>query len=185
MTGWVLSLYPRNWRQRYGAEVAALSEELIEAGETSRLQACLNLAAGGAAEWRRVLVSRAVLIRLAALAVTATVLAVLVHSTVRGAAARATRPYFEAHPAGWLLTAAEALWVGAELAEFCRGRWSRAWHDRQRETPPGQRAFLPLLAVAGAVATAGIYLAPPVFPVAAIEPGRAAFAAGLALAEAD
>jgi hypothetical protein len=47
---WLLVLYPRAWRDRYGAEVASLNEELIRAGETTPLRAGLGLIAGAAVE---------------------------------------------------------------------------------------------------------------------------------------
>ena len=55
VTGWLLALYPRSWRDRYGAEVASLTEELIRAGETRPLPAGLNLVAGAAVERARAL----------------------------------------------------------------------------------------------------------------------------------
>jgi protein-S-isoprenylcysteine O-methyltransferase Ste14 len=51
--GWLLALYPRAWRKRYGREVAALTEDLIGAGTTTPLRAGLNLAATAAVEWAR------------------------------------------------------------------------------------------------------------------------------------
>jgi protein-S-isoprenylcysteine O-methyltransferase Ste14 len=181
VTARLLALYPRGWRERYGPEVAALSDELIAAGETTRLRAWLDLAAGGAAEWRRLLVSRAVLVRAATLAAVAAGLVLTVRSTVRGAGigASATRPYFTDHPAGWLLTVAELTWIVTELAEFRRGRRSQPW--RERGARPGQRAFVPLAVAATAVGTAAVYLAPPVFPGAAIQPGKVSFAVGLVM----
>jgi len=181
VTGRLLVLYPRSWRERYGPEVAALSDELIAAGETTRLRAWLDLAAGGAAEWRRLLVSRTVLVRAVTLAAIAAGLAVAVSSTVRGAGigASATRPYFDNHQAGLLMLLAEVTWAVTELAEFRRGRRSQAW--RQRDARPGQRAFWPLSLAAAAACTAVVYLAPPVFPAAAIRPGSGSFTAGLAV----
>jgi protein-S-isoprenylcysteine O-methyltransferase Ste14 len=46
---WLLALYPRAWRDRYGREVADLTEELIRAGDTTPLRAGLELAAAAAA----------------------------------------------------------------------------------------------------------------------------------------
>jgi hypothetical protein len=51
----LLALYPRPWRDRYGAELASLTEDLISAGEITQLSAVLNLAGGAALEWGRVL----------------------------------------------------------------------------------------------------------------------------------
>jgi protein-S-isoprenylcysteine O-methyltransferase Ste14 len=181
VTARLLALYPRGWRERYGAEVAALSEELVAAGETTRFRARLDLAAGGAVEWRRLLLSRAVLVRAVTLAAVAAGLVLTVRSTIRGAGigASATRPYFDDHPAGWLLTVAELTWIVTELAEFRRGRRSQPW--RERDARPGQRAFLPLALATAAAATAVVYLAPPVFPGAAIQPGKVSFAVGLVM----
>jgi hypothetical protein len=51
----LLALYPRPWRDRYGAELAILTGDLISAGEITPLSALLNLAGGAALEWGRVL----------------------------------------------------------------------------------------------------------------------------------
>ena len=51
----LLALYPRAWRDRYGAELAGLTEDLINAGEIRPLSAVVNLAGGAALEWGRVL----------------------------------------------------------------------------------------------------------------------------------
>jgi hypothetical protein len=40
---WMLMLYPRSWRRRYGEEVGDLSEELLAAGEATRLRLGLEL----------------------------------------------------------------------------------------------------------------------------------------------
>lgn len=50
---WLLALYPRAWRDRYGREVIRLTGELIRAGDTTPRRAALNLARGAATEWRR------------------------------------------------------------------------------------------------------------------------------------
>ena len=46
----LLALYPRAWRDRYGAELAGLTEDLINAGEIRPLSAVVNLAGGAALE---------------------------------------------------------------------------------------------------------------------------------------
>jgi hypothetical protein len=63
----LLAMYPRTFRDRYGAELARLTDELISAGEITPLLAVLNLAGGAALEWGRVLTGS----RRAALAVSA------------------------------------------------------------------------------------------------------------------
>jgi protein-S-isoprenylcysteine O-methyltransferase Ste14 len=59
MSGWpvrrLVALYPRAWRERYGGEVADLTDELISEGRTTRLRAGLELAEGAVAEHGRVL----------------------------------------------------------------------------------------------------------------------------------
>jgi hypothetical protein len=55
LTRWLLALYPRYWRDRYGPEVADLNEQLINAGETTRLRAGLGMIAGAAIERGRAL----------------------------------------------------------------------------------------------------------------------------------
>jgi len=51
----LLALYPRAWRDRYGAEVVRLTEELIAAGETTPAQGALNLASAAVVERGRAL----------------------------------------------------------------------------------------------------------------------------------
>ena len=53
VTRLLLALYPRAWRDRYGAEVTSLTDELIRAGETTPLPAGLNLVAGAMMERAR------------------------------------------------------------------------------------------------------------------------------------
>jgi hypothetical protein len=68
----LLALYPRAFRDRYGAELARLTDELIGAGEITPLLAVLNLAGGAVLEWGRVLTgSRRVALAAAATAVIA------------------------------------------------------------------------------------------------------------------
>lgn len=62
---WLLALYPRAWRNRYGREVASLAEELVRAGDTTPRRAALNLAVAAAVERGRA-VSRATAAMLAA-----------------------------------------------------------------------------------------------------------------------
>ena len=68
----LLALYPQAFRDRYGPELARLTDELISAGEITPLLAVLNLAGGAALEWGRVLTSsRRAALTVAAAAVTA------------------------------------------------------------------------------------------------------------------
>ena len=53
LVAWVLRLYPRSWRDRYGGEVADLTEELVESGTTSQPRGAAGLAAFAAVERAR------------------------------------------------------------------------------------------------------------------------------------
>lgn len=68
----LLALYPRAWRDRYGPEVASLTDELIAAGETTPLQGALDLLAGALAERGRALAeSRSVALAMTVAAIVA------------------------------------------------------------------------------------------------------------------
>lgn len=172
----LLGLYPRCWRDRYGAEVADLADELIAAGDTTRLRAALDLAAGAGVEHWRVLTSRAVLVPAAAAGAVLAGIALAVSRTLHGAAAR--RPYFEIHPVGVLLAVIELGWLFMEVGEFARGRLSRHWPGRSATTR--QRGYWLATGGCAIVTTLTMYLLPPVVPAAAIRPGGAAFAVGVA-----
>jgi protein-S-isoprenylcysteine O-methyltransferase Ste14 len=170
MIGRLVALYPRGWRERYGAEVAGLTRELVAARQMSRLRAGLDLVSGAAAEWRRLAVRQ---VNLAPAAAAAVGVALVVRATAGGGA---RRPYFDSHPAGWLLDLAELAWLLTEAAEFWRGRRLR----RKLGLAAGrQRGFWPLAAAGTAITTVAVYQAPPAFPAATIRPGAASFAAGL------
>jgi hypothetical protein len=51
----LLALYPRAFRNRYGTELASVTDELIRGGELTPLLAAVNLLGGAALEWGRVL----------------------------------------------------------------------------------------------------------------------------------
>jgi protein-S-isoprenylcysteine O-methyltransferase Ste14 len=172
----LLTLYPRCWRDRYGAEVADLADELIAAGDTTPLRAVLDLLAGAGAERWRVITSRAVLGPAAAAGAVAAGIALAVSHTLHGAPA--TRPYFEVHPVGLLLSVIELGWLAMELGEFVRGRRSRHWPGRSATTR--QRGYWLAFAACVIVTTLVTYVAPPAVPAATIRPGGAAFAVGVA-----
>jgi protein-S-isoprenylcysteine O-methyltransferase Ste14 len=186
MSGRLLALYPRRWRERYGQELVSLARELVEAGETTRLRATLDLLAGAAVERRRAVARRAVQVpaavaRRAVLVPAAATaaggaLGLAVTGSLHGAGS--TRPYFDAHPVGVLLLAATLAWFLAEAAEFVRGRNSPFWHDAAASSPADRRWRFAFLACV-LVSTVTLYLAPPLVPAAAIRPGSTAFAAGL------
>jgi protein-S-isoprenylcysteine O-methyltransferase Ste14 len=172
----LLALYPRPWRDRYGAEVADLADELIAAGDTTPLRAALGLLAGAGVERWRVATSRAVLTPAIAWAAVAGAIALTVIRTLHGAPAN--RPYFDVHATGPLVPALELGWAVMEVAEFVRGRRSRHWRGRPPVTR--QRGYWAAAGVCVIITTLIMYLAPPVVPAAAIRPGDAAFAAGVA-----
>jgi hypothetical protein len=58
LKGWLLSLYPRRWRDRYGPEVGNLADELIDAGETTPLRAGFDLTFSALTERGRALGER-------------------------------------------------------------------------------------------------------------------------------
>jgi hypothetical protein len=104
----LLALYPRAFRDRYGAELARLTDELISAGEITPLLAVLNLAGGAALEWGRVLTGS----RRAALAVAAAAVIAAAGSLI-GAAAGISYLTGQARPP---LTPASARSVSAPAA---------------------------------------------------------------------
>ena len=171
----LLALYPRGWRDRYGGEVAELADELIAAGDTTPLRAVVDLLAGAGVERWRVATSRAVLVPAAAAAAVAAGVVLAVSHTLHGAPA--TRPYFEVHPVGLLLTVIELGWFLMEAGEFVRGRRSPDWPGRSATTR--QRGYGLALGGCVIVMTLMTYLAPPAVPAAAIRPGGAAFAVGV------
>jgi hypothetical protein len=123
----LLALYPRAFRDRYGTELASLTDELIRAGEITPLLAALNLLGGAAREWGRVLAySRhaAQAMAVAAIMAVAGSLYLTSHArppstpaSVRSVSAPvAIRPsascVFQAEPAGLVAT---LLWIKAEI----------------------------------------------------------------------
>jgi hypothetical protein len=55
---WLLSIYPRRWRDRYGQEVGSLADELIDSGETTPLRAGFDLTFSAVTERGRALGER-------------------------------------------------------------------------------------------------------------------------------
>lgn len=90
LMGGLLALYPRAWRERYGAEVASLTDELIRARDTTPLRGALNLVAGAVTERGRAL-ARSRHVELAA--------AVAAIMAVAGAIFATTHPQPEPTPA--------------------------------------------------------------------------------------
>ncbi|HMD24417.1 MAG TPA: hypothetical protein VKH61_09985, partial [Streptosporangiaceae bacterium] len=111
MSGWpvrrLVALYPRAWRERYGGEVADLTDELISEGRTTRLRAGLELVEGAVVEHGRVLARSpaAALGGVAALTAGAGI-----GLAVARAGGSAARPYFETSSAGILLLLVVMAW---------------------------------------------------------------------------
>jgi Isoprenylcysteine carboxyl methyltransferase (ICMT) family len=174
----ILALYPRDWRERYGDEVADLANELVQMGETTAARARLDLAAGAAVERGRLLARRDVLVALLAAGAIAAGLAFGVTRTLHGATA--TKPYFDTHQAGLLLLVIMLGWCEMEISEFVRGRRSPYWSDRAARNVGPVWCWLTL--ALGAIAINGAdYLAPPLIPAAAIRPGAGSFTVGVVL----
>jgi len=123
----LVALYPPAFRDRYGTELASLTDELIRGGELTPQLAALNLLGGAALEWGRVLAySRhaAEAMAVAAIMAVAGTLYVTDHvrppstpASVRSASAPAairagTGCAFQAELAG---AAATAPWIKAEI----------------------------------------------------------------------
>ena len=164
----LLALYPRGWRERYGAEVASLADELVSAGETTPLRSALGLISGAVSERWRVLASLLVPVAVVTAAVSVIALAES-HAPAR--------TYSSTHPAGLLLLVATVGWLVMEAAEFRRGRQSRYWRERAVRT--GQSGFWLAVGVCMTAGTVLLRLAPLLIPAATIRPGAVAFTAGL------
>src|SRR5579863_5994597 len=89
-------------------------------------------------------------------------------------------PYFDTPVAGGVLTAVVLCWFVIEFAEFLRVQEARAARAGTVKTRNPAIFWLSFVACM-IVAEAGLYGAPHVFPAAAIRPGAAAFAAGIAV----
>ena len=179
MSGWpvrrLVALYPRAWRDRYGAEVASLAEELISEGKTTPLRAGLDLAGGAVIERGRVL-TRSPAAGLGGAAVITAAAGIGLAVRARGGGALG-RPYFDTAPAGALLLAAAMAFGLVEFIKFLRVQEAQEWRAAAtRSSTPG------FWAASGACAIAWetwLYLAPAIVPAAAIRPGAVAFVVGL------
>jgi hypothetical protein len=129
VTRWLLALYPRAWRDRYGAEVVSLTDELIRAGETTPLPAGLNLVAGAAVERARALAGS----RSALLVSSAVVIVALAGGAF--AVTGSTRP----HPAPRSLASSNCLTAPAVHVSLSAGPAAR----RQPPVPPQFKIRLP------------------------------------------
>jgi hypothetical protein len=85
----LLMLYPRPWRDRYGAEVVRTTQDLIATGETTPTRGALNMAGAALAERARVLTDSS---RIAVAMAVAALLAVVVSFYASGHARPAKPP---------------------------------------------------------------------------------------------
>jgi protein-S-isoprenylcysteine O-methyltransferase Ste14 len=174
----ILALYPRDWRERYGDEVADLAAELIWMGETTTARARLGLVAGAAVERWRLVARRDVLVAFLAAGAIAVGLGFGVAHTLHGTIA--TRPYFDMHRSGLLLLVIILGWVSMEITELVRGRRSPHWRDRAARSIAPRACWL-TLALAAVAINGADYLAPPFIPAAAIRPGAGSYTVGVVL----
>jgi protein-S-isoprenylcysteine O-methyltransferase Ste14 len=174
----LVALYPRAWRNRYGVEVAALTGEMLAAGDTTRLRAGLDLGAGAAAQRCRAVVrSRRMRLAPAAAAIVATAAAGLAVARSHHSGP-ATRPYFENPSVATLLLVVVLAWFVMEFTGFLQTREERQWRAGAT-TSKAPTAFWITFVTCIVAAETWLYLAPPIVPAAAIRPPATAFAAGL------
>ena len=176
----LVALYPKTWRDRYGLEVAALTGELLAAGDTTRLRAGLDLGTGAATERCRALTrSRRMRLAPAAAAVIAAVAAALAMARAHHSGP-ATRPYFENSSVAVLLLVVVLAWFVMEFSGLLQAQEARQWRAGATtvRTPP---VFWLTFVTCTIAAETWLYLAPPIIPAAAIRPPAAAFAAGLVI----
>jgi protein-S-isoprenylcysteine O-methyltransferase Ste14 len=174
----LVALYPRAWRDRYGDEVADLTDQLIREGRTTRLRAGLDLAGGAAIERGRPLTRSPAAGLGSTAAITAAAGIGLAVAGVRDGGA-AGRPYFDTAPAGTLLLLLVMAWGLLEFVKFLRVQEAQEWRaGATRIRAPG---FWVASAACAIAWETWLYLAPAIVPAAAIRPGALAFSAGLVL----
>lgn len=172
----LVTLYPRVWRERYGAEVGDLTEELISEGRTTRLRAGLELVEGAAVEHARALARSpaAALGGAAAITAGAGIGLAVVRARDGGTAGR---PYFDTAPAGLVLLAVVLAWMLLEFIHFLRVQEASEWRaGATRSSTPGFWAASAACVIAWET---WLYQAPAIVPAAAIRPAALAFSAGL------
>jgi protein-S-isoprenylcysteine O-methyltransferase Ste14 len=173
----LLALYPREFRRRYGSELSALTRELLGTGDTSPARAGLNLAAGAAVERSRAFArSGGLLAVTTVVAAGAAIVLAVSHAHRLGVVV----PYFDRHAAaGFVALAVVMCWLLAEFIQFLRVQEARvSWDDATRVRLRSRGlAFV----CCNLTANLWLYLAPPIFPAAAIRPGTVAFAVGMVL----
>lgn len=176
LTRRLMAMYPRAWRDRYGPEVAALTDDLIDAGETTPLRAALNLIAAAAIERARVLTrpSRAALAPTVVLITAMTGITLAITYAQRSGGTM--KPYFQSHGTGLLMIVVMG-WLLLELSEFLQVRQNR--QGEKTAAKPGAAGRRLTSGACLVLANTMLYLAPPIIPGATIRPGAVAFTIGM------
>jgi protein-S-isoprenylcysteine O-methyltransferase Ste14 len=176
----LLRLYPRAWRDRYGAEVTALTDELVAGGDTTGRHAGLNLLAGAVAERGRALLRGGRPAVPTVLLLAASAAPLLAVRVPRGSV---PRPYFSSHAAvGAVLVMVTLGWFLVECMVLLHARQTEAWQRFRDTAVPvpvgGWRAAAVICTVS---ANGWLYLGPAFVPAASIRYAAAASAVGIAL----
>jgi protein-S-isoprenylcysteine O-methyltransferase Ste14 len=172
----ILALYPRDWRQRYGTEVADLAQDLVADGERTPWRSALDLLAG-AAKTRARAVTAAPTATIAGAVIAVSAAGLVLVGYRHGNRGGSEKPYFDTSPAGWLLLVVVFAWLMIEFVQFLRVQE----HPRTGVTRSPATALRPLSIVALVIANAWLYTAPLIAHAATISPGAVAFGIGLAL----
>lgn len=176
----LLRLYPKQWRDRYGQEVAALTDDLVTGGDTTPRHAALELAASALTERGRVLLRGAQLVAPAVLLLAAAMAPLLVAHPVRG---NPFAPYYVSHAStGGVLLVLMLGWVLAEAMALLHAGQSAAgqrWRDSAVMVSLGGWRVAAVVTVL--TANAWYYLAPGLMPAAGISHAAVAFAVGVVL----
>lgn len=86
------------------------------------------------------------------------------------------KPYFDTHSGGLLLLIVLVAWLSMEAIQL-----ARQWRWRADAASTGRRSFWIGFSACLIVTNLALYLGPSSFPAAAINPGAAAFAAGMVI----
>lgn len=173
---WPLALYPRAWRERYGRELALLTEDLIADGRTRPLRLGFNLVVGATRERCRVIAraQTAVLATSAVMVVVAGIVSGIKDRTL--SKGKVMTPYVFTHAVGIIYTLVIVCWYVMELTAYL---WSRG------KQPNAVRIPQPLYWTIASIGLAGVItwmiVAPRVAPAADMHPAVVSFWIGIGL----
>lgn len=171
----MLSLYPRSYRERYGAELVDLTEDLVAGGEISARRATLNLAAGALAQrWLAVVGSRHAIVVMTGLSVVAAIAGAAFG--IRAQVAHHVTPYFFGRAIGGGLLVVVGLWYLLEVLEMLQVRQRREGAIR-----PRQGSLVAIQSLSGVAGVTLLYTAPALFTGASFGSGPVDFGIGAAL----